>query len=179
MKKKRKWWCSKRYRETLKKLSYGCSQFSLTSLTMLIGIHGTIFVFTKIGAKVSFIDVLMQWLDLLMLWLIRWWDGYLIKQRRSMPLWTLNSNQVYQHLLGLGSVLKTSLLHEASVPSIANQVVETIISQSIFPISSKGTPSLVVTKWINRVLNLVVNKNRQMVTSFFIEDPAKVSGKCF
>ena len=53
------------------------------------------------------------------------------------------------------------------MPSIANQVVETIISQSIFPISSKGTPSLVVTKWINRVLNLVVNKSRQMVTSCF------------
>lgn len=36
------------------KLPYAFPQFSLTSLTMLIGIHGTIF-YTKIGADVAFI----------------------------------------------------------------------------------------------------------------------------
>lgn len=36
------------------KITYALPQFSLTSLTMLIGIHGTIF-FTKLGADVAFI----------------------------------------------------------------------------------------------------------------------------
>ena len=36
------------------KLPYALPQFSLTSLTMLIGIHGTLF-YTKVGADVAFI----------------------------------------------------------------------------------------------------------------------------
>jgi len=36
------------------KIPYALPQFSLTSLTMLIGIHGTLF-YTKIGANVAFI----------------------------------------------------------------------------------------------------------------------------
>ena len=39
---------------TLKKLAYAAPAFSITSLTMLISIHGTLF-FTKLGAKVAFL----------------------------------------------------------------------------------------------------------------------------